>query len=72
VALTSRYGRRLEFGRSVIPTTADAALARSLTRRADELGLDLIGIQDHAYQWRFLETWSLMADLLARTERIRV
>jgi alkanesulfonate monooxygenase SsuD/methylene tetrahydromethanopterin reductase-like flavin-dependent oxidoreductase (luciferase family) len=70
--MTSRYGRRLEFGLSIVPASADADLARSLARRADVLGLDLLGIQDHPYQWRFLETWSLMADLLARTERIRV
>ena len=37
----------------------------------DGLGLDLIGIQDHPYQWRYLETWALIADLLARTERVR-
>jgi alkanesulfonate monooxygenase SsuD/methylene tetrahydromethanopterin reductase-like flavin-dependent oxidoreductase (luciferase family) len=70
--MTSSYGRRLEFGLSIVPASADADLARSLARRADVLGLDLLGIQDHPYQWRFLETWSLMADLLARTERIRV
>jgi len=29
---------------------------------ADTLGLDLVGIQDHPYQWRFLDTWALMAD----------
>ncbi len=38
---------------------------------ADELGLDLVGIQDHPYQWRYLETWALIADLFARTERVR-
>jgi alkanesulfonate monooxygenase SsuD/methylene tetrahydromethanopterin reductase-like flavin-dependent oxidoreductase (luciferase family) len=70
--MTSSYGRRLEFGLSIVPASADADLARSLAWRADMLGLDLLGIQDHPYQWRFLETWSLMADLLARTERIRV
>jgi alkanesulfonate monooxygenase SsuD/methylene tetrahydromethanopterin reductase-like flavin-dependent oxidoreductase (luciferase family) len=70
--MTSRYGRRLEFGISIVPASADADLARSLARRADELGLDLVGIQDHPYQWRFLETWALMGDLLARTERIRL
>jgi alkanesulfonate monooxygenase SsuD/methylene tetrahydromethanopterin reductase-like flavin-dependent oxidoreductase (luciferase family) len=69
--MTSRYGRPLEFGLSIVPTSADVQLARSLARRADELGLDLIGIQDHPYQWRFLDTWSLIGDLLARTERIR-
>ena len=70
--MTSRYGRPLEFGISIVPASADAELARSLARRADELGLDLVGIQDHPYQWRFLDTWALLADLLARTERIRV
>jgi alkanesulfonate monooxygenase SsuD/methylene tetrahydromethanopterin reductase-like flavin-dependent oxidoreductase (luciferase family) len=70
--VTSRYGRPLEVGISIVPASADAELARSLARRADELGLDLVGIQDHPYQWRFLDTWSLMADLLARTERIRL
>ena len=70
--MTSRYGRSLEFGLSIVPASAEIDLARSLARRADELGLDLIAIQDHPYQRRFLDTWSLMADLLARTERIRV
>jgi alkanesulfonate monooxygenase SsuD/methylene tetrahydromethanopterin reductase-like flavin-dependent oxidoreductase (luciferase family) len=69
--MTSRYGRPLEFGISIVPASADLALARALARRADELGLDLVGVQDHPYQWRFLETWSLLADLIARTERIR-
>jgi alkanesulfonate monooxygenase SsuD/methylene tetrahydromethanopterin reductase-like flavin-dependent oxidoreductase (luciferase family) len=67
----SRYGRPLQFGLSIVPASADIDLARSLARRADELGLDLIGIQDHPYQWRFLDTWSLLADLLTRTNRIR-
>jgi alkanesulfonate monooxygenase SsuD/methylene tetrahydromethanopterin reductase-like flavin-dependent oxidoreductase (luciferase family) len=38
---------------------------------ADRAGLDLVGIQDHPYQRRFLDTWSLIAFLAARTERIR-
>src|SRR5918994_5782152 len=70
--MTSRYGRPLEFGLSIVPNSADLELARSLARRADELGLDLIGIQDHPYQWRYLDTWTLIGDLLARTERVRL
>jgi alkanesulfonate monooxygenase SsuD/methylene tetrahydromethanopterin reductase-like flavin-dependent oxidoreductase (luciferase family) len=70
--MTSRYGRPLEFGISITPTSAELNTARQIAQRADELGLDLIGIQDHPYQWRFLETWSLIGDLLARTERVRV
>jgi alkanesulfonate monooxygenase SsuD/methylene tetrahydromethanopterin reductase-like flavin-dependent oxidoreductase (luciferase family) len=70
--MKSRYGRELEFGLSIVPGSADLDLARELARAADDLGLDLIGIQDHPYQWRYLETWSLIADLLARTERVRI
>jgi alkanesulfonate monooxygenase SsuD/methylene tetrahydromethanopterin reductase-like flavin-dependent oxidoreductase (luciferase family) len=38
---------------------------------ADRLGLDLVGIQDHPYQRRFMDTWMLIAYLAARTERVR-
>jgi alkanesulfonate monooxygenase SsuD/methylene tetrahydromethanopterin reductase-like flavin-dependent oxidoreductase (luciferase family) len=39
---------------------------------ADQAGLDLIGIQDHPYQRRFLDTWTLMGFVLAQTSRISV
>jgi alkanesulfonate monooxygenase SsuD/methylene tetrahydromethanopterin reductase-like flavin-dependent oxidoreductase (luciferase family) len=65
-------GRKLEFGVSIVPEAATLAEGRAVAEAADRLGLDLIGIQDHPYQWRFLDTWTLLADLLARTERIRV
>ena len=39
---------------------------------ADRLGLDLVGIQDHPYQRRFLDTWTLLSYLAGRTERIRL
>jgi alkanesulfonate monooxygenase SsuD/methylene tetrahydromethanopterin reductase-like flavin-dependent oxidoreductase (luciferase family) len=39
---------------------------------ADRAGLDLVGIQDHPYQRRFLDTFVLIGDLLARTKRIRI
>jgi alkanesulfonate monooxygenase SsuD/methylene tetrahydromethanopterin reductase-like flavin-dependent oxidoreductase (luciferase family) len=69
--MTSRYGRQLELGISLVPNRADLELNRALARRADELGLDLVGIQDHPYQWRYLDTFTLIGDLLARTERLR-
>jgi alkanesulfonate monooxygenase SsuD/methylene tetrahydromethanopterin reductase-like flavin-dependent oxidoreductase (luciferase family) len=67
----SSYGRRLEFGLSLVPASAKLDQLRALAGRADELGLDLIGIQDHPYQWRFLDTFSLIGDLLPRTQRVR-
>jgi alkanesulfonate monooxygenase SsuD/methylene tetrahydromethanopterin reductase-like flavin-dependent oxidoreductase (luciferase family) len=39
---------------------------------ADRLGLDIVGIQDHPYQQRYLDAWTLMAYLAGRTERIRL
>ena len=38
---------------------------------AERSGFDLVGIQDHPYQRRFLDTFALIADLLARTSRLR-
>jgi alkanesulfonate monooxygenase SsuD/methylene tetrahydromethanopterin reductase-like flavin-dependent oxidoreductase (luciferase family) len=43
---------------------------RELVRAADEAALDLVGIQDHPYQRRFLDTWTLIPTLLAETRRI--
>ena len=66
------YGRPVQFGVSVVPEaeTADAAIATVLA--ADEAGLDVVGIQDHPYQRRFLDTWTLLAFLAGQTERIRL
>jgi alkanesulfonate monooxygenase SsuD/methylene tetrahydromethanopterin reductase-like flavin-dependent oxidoreductase (luciferase family) len=60
----------LRFGISVVPATEGLDRIRELVRTADAAGLDLIGIQDHPYQHHFLDTWALMATLLAETERI--
>jgi alkanesulfonate monooxygenase SsuD/methylene tetrahydromethanopterin reductase-like flavin-dependent oxidoreductase (luciferase family) len=66
------YGRELEFG--IFPSPEATALDHILAMAtiADESGLDLIGIQDHPYQRRFLDTWMVMATILARTQRVRV
>ena len=59
------------FGISVTPNAADHAQIVQQVLAADRGGLDLVGIQDHPYQRRFLDTFVLIADLAARTERIR-
>jgi alkanesulfonate monooxygenase SsuD/methylene tetrahydromethanopterin reductase-like flavin-dependent oxidoreductase (luciferase family) len=38
---------------------------------ADREGLDLVGIQDHPYQRRHLDAWTLISYLAGRTERVR-
>ena len=63
--------RPLRFGISVAPYAAAHAEIVEAVRVAEERGLDLVGIQDHPYQRRFLDTYALLADLLARTQRLR-
>src|SRR6266545_4963193 len=54
--MTVDYGRALEFGISVVPEAAALEEVRAAVGAADRSGLDLVGIQDHPYQRRFLDT----------------
>jgi alkanesulfonate monooxygenase SsuD/methylene tetrahydromethanopterin reductase-like flavin-dependent oxidoreductase (luciferase family) len=65
------YGRELEFGASVEPLADPPDWAARIVRAADRAGLDLVGIQDHPYQRRFLDTWTLISTLVPITEQIR-
>jgi alkanesulfonate monooxygenase SsuD/methylene tetrahydromethanopterin reductase-like flavin-dependent oxidoreductase (luciferase family) len=60
-----------EFGISITPSWLEQPQVLRLAGVADEAGLDLIGIQDHPYQWRFYDTWTLIAYLAGRTSRVR-
>jgi alkanesulfonate monooxygenase SsuD/methylene tetrahydromethanopterin reductase-like flavin-dependent oxidoreductase (luciferase family) len=60
----------LSFGISIVPYANSFKGGRELVRIADEAGLEYVGIQDHPYQARFLDTFSLIATLLASTSRI--
>jgi alkanesulfonate monooxygenase SsuD/methylene tetrahydromethanopterin reductase-like flavin-dependent oxidoreductase (luciferase family) len=62
---------RLQFGVFLSPDAGrrDEVVAQALA--AEAAGLDLVGIQDHPYQRRFLDTWVLIGHLLDRTSRIR-
>ncbi len=64
------YRRDLQFGLFVTPEAAALGDTQALVAEADRRGLDLVGIQDHPYQRRFLDTFALISDLAARTERI--
>jgi alkanesulfonate monooxygenase SsuD/methylene tetrahydromethanopterin reductase-like flavin-dependent oxidoreductase (luciferase family) len=65
------YGRSLAFGASVEPLAEPPEWAARVAVAADRAGLDLLGIQDHPYQRRFLDTWTLVSSLVPATERIR-
>jgi alkanesulfonate monooxygenase SsuD/methylene tetrahydromethanopterin reductase-like flavin-dependent oxidoreductase (luciferase family) len=66
------YGHDLEFGYFLTPDAGDPLGVLETARLLDSLGYDVIGVQDHPYQARHLDTSSLLAAILAQTERVRV
>jgi len=66
------YGHPLAFGVFLTPDARRAADLLRLVEWCEEIGLDLVTFQDHPYQPRFLETWTLLSYLAARTERVRL
>ena len=66
------YGHPLEFGYFLVPDAGDPLGVLETARLLDRLGYDLLGVQDHPYQPRHLDTSSLLAAILAQTESVRV
>jgi alkanesulfonate monooxygenase SsuD/methylene tetrahydromethanopterin reductase-like flavin-dependent oxidoreductase (luciferase family) len=59
-----------KFGVFLIPDADDPGRTVERAVEAERLGLDLVGVQDHPYQRRFLDALSLLAFIAARTSRI--
>jgi alkanesulfonate monooxygenase SsuD/methylene tetrahydromethanopterin reductase-like flavin-dependent oxidoreductase (luciferase family) len=66
------YGHELLFGSFITPFNAAPHAVVELARACDRAGLDLVTFQDHPYQPRFLDTWTLLSYVAARTERIHL
>ncbi len=66
------YGQELRFGVFIPPAAAQASEVLELAKLADVLGLDLVSFQDHPYQPRFLDTWTLLSVVAAQTTTVRV
>jgi alkanesulfonate monooxygenase SsuD/methylene tetrahydromethanopterin reductase-like flavin-dependent oxidoreductase (luciferase family) len=64
------YSQPVRFGVFVTPEATERPLQNATL--ADALGFDLVGIQDHPYQRRFFDTWTLLTAIAMRTERITV
>ncbi|WP_022927247.1 LLM class flavin-dependent oxidoreductase [Patulibacter americanus] len=62
----------MRVGAFIVPDAADPATTVRQIEAAEGAGLDLVGIQDHPYQPRFLETWTLLAFAAARTRSIQL
>ena len=66
------YGQDLQFGIFPSPDASAADLTLELSEAADVGGLDLVTIQDHPYQARHLDAWTLLSVIAARTTSVRV
>jgi alkanesulfonate monooxygenase SsuD/methylene tetrahydromethanopterin reductase-like flavin-dependent oxidoreductase (luciferase family) len=64
------YGHPITFGLSLIPAVGELDETLELAQAADQAGLDYLAIQDHAYNPEFLDVWTLISYLAARTERV--
>jgi len=64
------YGKPLTFGVFVIPDATAPQRAIESAVAADELGFHLVGVQDHPYQRRFYDAFTLLTAMATRTERI--
>ena len=66
------YGHELQFGVFITPDAGQVEAVLELSRLADLVGLDLVTFQDHPYQGRFLDAWTLIAAVGAQTTNVRV
>jgi alkanesulfonate monooxygenase SsuD/methylene tetrahydromethanopterin reductase-like flavin-dependent oxidoreductase (luciferase family) len=62
----------IRLGIFVVPDATDPDSTVAQIVAADAGGLDVVGVQDHPYQRRFFDTWTLLSYVAARTERIRL
>ncbi|WP_348647791.1 LLM class flavin-dependent oxidoreductase [Ornithinimicrobium sp. F0845] len=66
------YGHELQFGTFHTPTNQQPQQAVTLAQLSEASGLDLVTFQDHPYQPGFLDTWTLLSYVAARTERVHL
>jgi alkanesulfonate monooxygenase SsuD/methylene tetrahydromethanopterin reductase-like flavin-dependent oxidoreductase (luciferase family) len=66
------YGHDLLFGTFLAPAAADVDRVLALAGLTEQVGLDLVAMQDHPYQARHVDTWTMLSVIAARTSRVRV
>jgi alkanesulfonate monooxygenase SsuD/methylene tetrahydromethanopterin reductase-like flavin-dependent oxidoreductase (luciferase family) len=72
MAPVADYGHDLLFGTFLTPSAADVEGLLALAGLTEQVGLDLVTLQDHPYQARFVDTWTMLSVIAARTTRVRI
>lgn len=60
----------VQFGHFLVPDASQPLVDQA--KECEDLGLDYIGIQDHPYQRRFVDTFALISAIAGATSRIRL
>jgi hypothetical protein len=68
----SDYGHRPKFGVFITPSNERPAAVVEMAQLAEATGLDIVSFQDHPYQPKFLDTWTLISYLAAATSRVKL
>src|SRR2546427_9249101 len=64
------YRQPVRFGVFVTPEATERPL--QMAALADELGYEVVGVQDHPHQRRFSDAWTLLTAIAMRTEPLTV
>jgi alkanesulfonate monooxygenase SsuD/methylene tetrahydromethanopterin reductase-like flavin-dependent oxidoreductase (luciferase family) len=66
------FGHDLAFGAFLTPEAGRHEAVLTLCTLTEDLGLDILALQDHPYQPDFLDMWTLLSYIGARTTRVRL
>ncbi|RZT07410.1 alkanesulfonate monooxygenase SsuD/methylene tetrahydromethanopterin reductase-like flavin-dependent oxidoreductase (luciferase family) [Kribbella sp. VKM Ac-2569] len=66
------YGHELVFGTFLTPAVDNPDRVIALAQLTEQVGLDLVSFQDHPYQPRLMDAWTLLSVVAAHTERVKV
>jgi alkanesulfonate monooxygenase SsuD/methylene tetrahydromethanopterin reductase-like flavin-dependent oxidoreductase (luciferase family)/hemerythrin-like domain-containing protein len=72
VPAADKNDHELLFGSFITPSAASPEVAVALAQLSERVGLDLVTFQDHPYLPQFVDTWTLLSYVAARTEVIRL
>src|SRR3954470_6369649 len=65
------YGHELVFGTFLTPAVDSPDRVIALAQLTEQVGLDLVSFQDHPYQPRLMDAWTLLSVVAAQTERVK-
>src|SRR5882757_9990592 len=66
------YGHELVFGTFLTPAVDNPDRVIALAQLTEQVGLDLVSFQDHPYQPRLMDAWTLLSVVAAQTQRVKV